>query len=151
MLHRVAATLVVVLVAACSGVSIPGLSAAPGAIRSELDAIAAVRALPYVREPIQIHVVEQGRAGDIYDGVYGSAVSEEMAREQQRKRDRPAWAVDFTAPMLPGCDMDPCNAVLTDAQVVFDAETGEVLFSVSSEHQPAAVPFGRATESARTA
>ena len=145
MLRRLASALVVIVVGACSGVTIPGLSSAPGPIRSEADAIAAVQALDYVLEPITIREVQQGRADHVYDGVYGSSISEEMAREQQRKRERPAWAVDFTAPMLPGCDLDPCVAVMSDAQIVFDAETGEILFSLWSEHRPAAGPLARSS------
>jgi hypothetical protein len=140
-----AALALALALAACS-VSIPGVSPAGyrGPISSEAEAIAALRALPYISEPMRIHAVEFGRADHVYDGVYGSSPSEEHASEQQRKRERPAWAVDFTAVFTGGCDTDPCEALLWDSQVVFDAGTGEILFSVSSEHRDGPQEFERA-------
>jgi hypothetical protein len=101
-----------------------------GAIRTEADAIAVARWITHVSEPVTILHVEQGAAGDIFEGPLGAVPNDRIAEEKTR-RARSAWRIDIrglvTAPCADSAALSPCG--IETFELVLDRETGEILYS----------------------
>jgi hypothetical protein len=111
--------------------AIASIACGSGGIRTEADAIAAARRIIPLAEPVTIISVQQGPAGEIFNGPLGAVPNDQIAAEQAR-RARPAWRVEIrglvTAPCADSAALPPCG--IQTFELVFDRDTGEVLYAV---------------------
>ena len=99
-----------------------GPSGQPPAIGSAADAIAAARNITSLREvEIDPDEVWRGRAVDLIDVPWVSVANERELRERQERHERPAWRVELSGVWSGGTRKHQL--------LVFDAETGELIFS----------------------
>ena len=93
--------------------------------------MAAARRITHVSEPVTILHVEQGPAGDIFEGPLGAVPNDRIAAEKTR-RARPAWRIDIrglvTAPCADSAALPPCG--IETFELVLDQDTGEILYSI---------------------
>jgi hypothetical protein len=104
-----------------------------GRISSEADAIAAVERLTSLSGPFTvIGAPRRGRAGDVYDGVYGSVSADDTARvnEAAARRERTAWRVDLSGFAPSQCPVARCSTVAHTQELVIDEQTGTILYSL---------------------